>query len=292
MAIYNKQGQALSTAYGKNGLALIQAYDKSGNPLLGGGLSLKVMSYNCGQWYDGGHDNVPADKDSDYFDLQTGMIEQANPDILCLCEYTKQFSKAGRTALSVLQPFFQYIHEQGGDSVTDVNGRCIASKYPITNYATHVYSTSGAPQYFDSCTITIDGVPLTVVVTHLHYSATNTNRFGQLNELIAFLQTQSKFVACGDYNMLDCKSESGVDYINMMQPILNAGFHAANCTDFGFIETYSDQPIGTYTGCLDNIITSANIDIVSAERDATKLSDDLTERTDHMPLIAVVKVPR
>lgn len=290
MAIFDINGNSLSKIYDKDATEINSAYDINGNPLKSL-IILKVMTYNVGSWYDGNHDNVPADKDSSYYALQNGMIQQNDPDILCIEEYTKQFSKLPRTAISLLEQYFPYIHEQGGDSSTDTSGRCICSKYPITDYTTHQYSQSGSPRYYDTCTITINEVPITVVVTHLNYNAdSDTARIAQLNELITYLQTLERFVSCGDYNMLHCKSTSDEDYLSMMIPLLNAGFHCANCTDFGFLETYSDQPIKTYTGCLDNIVTSANIGITDAYVDETKLTDGLADKTDHMPLVADIVV--
>lgn len=289
MSIYNKSGSEMFHAYNKSGNELQYSYDINGSVIFQP-QSLKVMQYNVGSWYDGSHDNVPSAKDSDYYALQNGMIMQIDADIMCLEEYTQQFSKAGRTAKSLLEQYYPYIHEQGGDSATSTSGRCVCSKYPISNYQTHQFTNTGSPRYYDSCTITVHDIPITVVVTHLNYASSgNTSRVAQLTELISFLQTQERFIACGDYNTL-IQDATGTDYTDMIVPMLNAGFHLANCSEEGFLTTYSDQPTGTWTGCLDNIVTSANIDILSASVDTTKLSDGLTEKTDHMPLIATVQL--
>lgn len=292
MAVYSFQGQSTQTAYSKDGEQLSQAFDIVGNELLENIISLKVMTYNVGTWYEGKHDNVPADKDEVYYALQTGMIQRNNPDILCMNEYCKQFSKTGRTALSMLQQYFPYIHEQGGDnpSASNANGRCIASKYPITNYTVRNFS-DGSGLYYDSCTVTVNDVPITVVITHLFYSASNASkRVSELQTIISFMQTQERCILCGDLNTLDCKSTSDADYISMIQLLINAGFHIANCGSFGFLITYSNEPEDSWVGCLDNIVTTSNIVITDAYVDTTKLSDELTERTDHMPLIATLQI--
>lgn len=291
--IYDINGSQLLSAYDIDGTSLQQAYDINGCVVFTKTPpTIKVMDYNVGQWYYGGHVVVPADKDAEYYALQNGMIQRADPDILCLEEYLTQFSASGRSALTMLQQYFPYIHEEKGTgTVSTGKGRCICSKYPISNYVAHQYTSSGEPRYYDTCTITIGEKPVTVVVTHLNYNAnSNTDRLAQMNELITYLGTQTRFIACGDYNMLDCKSVEGADYTNMMLPILNAGFHAANCTDFGFLITYSDQPSGTYTGCLDNIVTSSNIQITNALVDTSKLTDSIADKTDHMPLIAELAI--
>lgn len=290
MAIYNNDGNQLSEAYDLLGQSLESAFDVDGQKVFEKNTTIKVMSYNVGQWYIGSSSIVPTEKDTEYYALQNGMIQNADADILCICEYRDQFSETGRTALSILSQYYPYIEtSQGGVSFM---GRAICSKYPISNFTHHVFNNGVSDgRYYDSCTITINDEPITVVVTHLVYNASSdAGRIAQMNELISYFITLNKFICCGDFNTLDCKSTNGSDYINMILPILNAGFHCANCTDFGFLETYSDQPAATWTGCLDNIITSSNIAILSAEVDETKLNDNIQDKTDHMPLIAELRI--
>lgn len=293
MSIYDKNGQILTSVYNKNGESLEFAYDKNGNVIFSSApAQLKVMAYNVGQWYYGGHVRVPSDKDAAYYALQNGMLENDDPDILFLEEYLTQFSETGRSALAMLQQYFPYIHEEDAvNSLSSGAGRCICSKYPITNYVTHQYTQSGSPRYYDSCTVTVGNIEITLVVTHLNYNANSSAaRVAQLSELISFLQSQTRFICGGDFNTLYSKNTSGADYTDMIVPLLNAGFNLANCSDFGFLVTYSDEPTGTWTGCLDNIVTSSNIEILSASVDTTKMTDGLTERVDHMPLMATVQL--
>lgn len=287
MAIYDLQGNSQNSAYSLTE-ELNVAYDIDGNIIFRkqSPATIKVMSYNVGQWYYGSGDNVPADKDSAYYALQNAMIQNADADVVFLVEYWKLFSKTGRTALSLLEQYYTYIHEQGGES--GYFGRCICSKYPITNYTVHTYS--GTSRYYDSCNITINGTVITLVVTHLD---TSNARFTQITELINYLSTLNSFVCAGDFNTLTITgtvTTDATDYTNIIVPLLNAGFHCANCSNHGFLVTYSDEPTGTYVGCLDNIVTSENIQIISASVDTTKLTDGLTERTDHMPLIATLTI--
>lgn len=285
--LYDKNGDQLLSVCGANGQPLNSAYNISGEQIFPDGIRLKVMTYNVGQWYYGSGDNVPAAKDADYYALQNGMIQRNNPDVLCIQEYWKQFSKLPRTAISMLEQYFPYIHEQGGNS--GYFGRCICSKYPISNYTVRTYSDN--PQrYYDSCTVTVNGVPITFTNTHLDVNSADTRDL-EIAQLIAYLQTQSLFVACGDYNtaiMTDDKTEDA--WKRSIKPYLDAGFHVANCDD-EFYYTSSNIPDGTWNGCLDNIITSPNIAILSAEVDETKRYDDLPERIDHMPFVVEVLVP-
>lgn len=288
MGVYNVGGNQLSTIYEVDSRSLIAAYDVDGEQLFpGDGFKLKVMTYNVGGWYDGSGTNVPSDKDAVYYALQNGMIESNDPDILCLQEYWNTFSKAGRTALSLLQQYFPYIRAQNGNS--QYFGRCVCSKYPISNYTVRTYAND-SNRYYDSCTITVNGVPITVTNTHTAVE-TQDKRDPEVAELVAYLQTQPTFIACGDYNTaIKSDDKTAEAWIKNIKPYLDAGFHVANCDD-EFYYTSSNYPDGTWNGCLDNIITSANITISSAEVDETKRYDDLPESIDHMPFIAELLVP-
>lgn len=285
MAIYDAEGNQLFSCYDAQGTSLNYAYDAEGNLIFQSGETgthLKVMEYNVGQWYYGSGTNVPADKDQEYYDLQNGMIQRANADVLFICEYWDMFSQAGRTALSMLSQYYPYIETQGGSS--GYYGRAICSKYPISNWTHHAYAND-ANRYYDSVDLTVNGVQITALVTHL---STDSKRNTQINELISYLSSLDRFICAGDYNTLtitDSVTTDAGDYTNIITPLLNAGFNCANCST-QFLVTYSDDPESPYVGCLDNIVTSSNIDIESAYVDTTKLTDSLTERADHMPLIA------
>ena len=290
MSIYSKNGQSINSAYLKNGQTINAAFSVSGNSVFpDGNITLKVMTYNVGQWYIGGGDNVPADKDSSYYALQNGMIEQNNPDVLVIQEYWKIFSKTGRTALSMLQQHFPYIHEQGGNS--GYYGRCICSKYPISNYTVRTY-TDNNQRYYDSCTISVKGTPITIVNTHL--DLTQAKRNTEIQELIAYLQTQTRFIACGDYNTgitQTSASDESTDYSNNVKPFIDELFNTANFGSFGFFVTCNDGIDGEGTNWyLDNAYTSSNIAINNVQVDTTKLNDLINEKVDHMPLIAQLTI--
>jgi endonuclease/exonuclease/phosphatase family metal-dependent hydrolase len=284
--IYNKNGNVLLNAYDKVGSGLSVAYDKTGNVVFSSEPNqLKIMEYNVGQWYIGDGNAVPTAKKEAYYNLQTGIIEDNDPDILLINEYYGNFCTDGTSALTILQSLFEFVHVVTSGTYY---GRAICSKYPISNYTQRLF-TGESKRYYDTCTITINSIPVTVCVTHFDPNSL-AKREAEVAELISYLEQQTRFICCGDYNTLDCKDTSGADYTAIIEPLLNAGFHCANCTDFGFLETYSDQPTGTWTGCLDNIVTSANIDILSASVDTTKLHDGLADKTDHMPIIATVQL--
>ena len=286
--IYNKNGSLLNEAFSIAGQLLTSAFNVSGLQVYPDSVTIKVMSYNVGEWYYGAGDNVPSDKDAEYYALQNGMIEANDPDVLCIQEYWKIFSKAGRTAKSMLEQYFPYIIEQGGDS--GYYGHCICSKYPISNYVQRHY-TDNNQRYYDSCTITISGIPVTFINTHLDVRS-QENRTAEIGELLAFMATQTRVILCGDFNTgigtATANTES-TPYVNNVKPFIDAGYHSANFSDFGFMVTCIDR-LTDVPYYLDNIYTSSNITIDNAEVDETKLNDLINDPIDHMPLIATLTI--
>ena len=290
MPVYDADGNALINVYDADGNSLIYAYDADGNVVFQNDnkIRLTVMEYNAGQWYVGDGTGVPANYDDKYYSLQNGMIKKAKADILLICEYLDNMSGLPRTATSMLEQYYPYIQTQNGGSA-GYYGRAICSKYPLNNWTQHAYRNDNN-RYYDTADITVDGNQITLVITHL---SPNDNRVAQLGELIRYLSTLDSFICAGDMNTLTFNGSATTeadDYTNVIEPLLNAGFHLANCSDQRFLITYSAQPTGTYVGCLDNIITSSNITIESVSVDTTKLTDKIYDKIDHMPLIATIAI--
>ena len=290
MAVYDADGTILHAVYDADGSELSKAYDSDGTVIYQKEpTTLKVMTYNVGQWYIGSHDNVPADKDAEYYALQNGIIQSVDADILFLEEYTAQFSKAGRTALSMLQSSYPYYHEETNGTTTTVAQRAIFSKYPISNYVAQAFSGIGAGYYYDRCMVNVDGYDILLVVTHLHWDD-SSERASEAQTIINTVQNYERFIIGGDFNLEDFSSTSGEDYQNVVKPFVDKGYHIANGGSFGFIPTYSDTSDGSVWGNLDEIVTSANITIDSVTTDRTKVTDSIVEKIDHIPLIAVLSI--
>ena len=293
MAIYNGNGIALNHAYDGEGNELYYAYDGEGNVIYTSGeeppkTKLKVMTYNVGQWYTGTGTNVPSAKDQVYYDLHNGIIQRANADILCINEYWDNMS-SNRTALSMLEKYYPYIVTKSGGS--GYYGRAVCSKYPIVDYTVRSYSDN-ANRYRDTCSITVDDITFTLCITHIDTDA--TKRANEIIELRNYLQTLPRFICCGDLNSIYCTQPSDSDYIAVIKPLLDAGFNLANCSEFGYLQTYGNpnsEDASYYTRALDNIVTSSNIEILSVVVDNTKETDSITDdKVDHMPLIAELQL--
>lgn len=283
--IYSLNGTPLSSAYNLNGNST-NAYNLAGEKIFPDSIELKVMTYNVGGWYIGSGRNVPAAQKAEYLALQTGMIQAADPDVLCIQEYLANFSDDGTSALSMLQELFPYVHAKVSGTYF---GRAICSKYPITNYVERTYAQE-SNRYFDSCTITVNGNAITFINTHL--GLTQANRDAEIAQLIQYLNTLNTFICCGDFNtaITDANlTTTSPEYISNVKPFVDAGFRTANFGQFGFMLTCVDRLDGTHY-YLDNEYTSSNITILDAYVDETKLTDLIDDPIDHMPLIATLQI--
>ena len=290
--IYDITGNALASAYDIDGQSLSEAYDIDGNEVWSSTPILKVMTYNVGQWYIGDGNIVPTAKDSEYYNLQNGIIQRADADILFINEYRDSFSST-RTAQSLLSQYFPYIEARNGTS--GYMGRAICSKYPLSNYTTHNFTSGTTTYYYDSANITVNGKNITLVVLHLMVNP-EADRYLQAQELCNYLKTLDTFIAGGDYNT-GMSPDYGTDnnestaYAHYVKLFTDEGFHTANFGSSGFLVTCNDGVDGSGIDWdIDNIITSADINILSAYVDTAKLTDGIHEKTDHMPLIATVQI--
>lgn len=287
MAVYDAAGNRLLSVYDAQGNRLTRAYDAEGNVIYTiEPIALKVMTYNVGGWYIGSGTNVPTSKDALYYDLQKTILQNQNADILCLEEYWNQFSP-DRTALSLLEQYYPYIHAEGGD--TTYTGRCICSKYPITNYTVNVYAQDTAGRYYDKATINVDGVPIDVIVTHLHPSD-QAEKIRTAKILFDYTETLAyRWIVCGDFNstLMDPFSETNAAIYNQF---LNAGDHLANAGAFGILPTACNSDNWAADSfAIDQIITSPDNTIDAVWTDLTKVNDDINDgKIDHVPLIAEI----
>ena len=290
MAIYDASGTQLYSAYDASGTELLNAYDANGNVIFTSDpLSLKVMTYNVGGWYTGRGYSVPSEWDSEYYALQNGILDEYKPDILCIQEYRDAFTTGGRTALSVLNPYFDYIQTDRGTN--DYMGHAVCSKYPIISVTDHRYTNENGRYYMDAV-INVNGQQVHVICTHL--STDQAKRKVQAKELFDYVQTLDSFMACGDYNTTYADSTAGEEYTDVYLQYINAGYNLANCSEqHGFNYTFF-SPTSLLWRCLDNIITSADIAINSITVDQTKvehpISEDPNWLIDHLPLIAEVTI--
>ena len=285
--IYNKNGAAINVAYDINGSGLLQAYDIFGNPLFSSGIPLTIMTYNVGQWYIGNNTRVPTTKKTEYYNLQYGTFFNNPVSVLFLQEYLDSWCVDGAAASELLSPFFDYqevSHPSGyiGHSI------CTAG-LPISNYISHNFTTNkGNYPSFESAEISVGGKNITIVNTHNDYVLSYQRQ--EVTDLLAFLENLNYFILAGDFNIdLSSQNTSSDQYINNVQRFLDAGYNVANCV-VEWIPTYFSTSSPTGGKFTDQIITSPNIDIVSIRAYTEKLTDNIGDTIDHIPLIATVLI--
>lgn len=313
MAIFDYLGNQLNACFDADGNALSAAFDADGNQVFpdSGAVTLKVMTYNVGRWYDGSGSYVPAAKEQDYYNLQYNTFNAAQADFCGIEEWSQYFTINGGTVYSkpLLDNFFSnYVSTEIGT----YSGRALCSKtFLLSGYSTHEYATPSGdiPSYYDSAYAVINGQKIVFVVTHL--GGNTTIRQSQIPELLAYLDAQHApngangakvpVICFGDMNMNLVKYSAERDlYYNFCDA---KGFDMVNQTDFDTSATvdadnYSLYPnyfgrfyatVGSGQG-LDNILFSEEFEFVSAYVDDRKLHDALSDNVDHMPLIATLRI--
>ena len=224
------------------------------------------------------------------------VILSLNPLLISKCviehkdlfieEYWKIFSQNGYEAKTMLGQYFPYIHEQGGDS--GYFGRCVCSKYKITNYIVNTFAND-SNRYYDQCEININNQTVHLVITHLGTSI--SARTPQITALLSKLSGFDHFILAGDMNT---PYNADPDTDAEIERFSDEGYVLSNCGEFGKIAT--DPGIGStsgWIGWLDNIITSSDIEITDAYDDQTKITlynQGLVERIDHLPLLAEISI--
>lgn len=317
MPIYDYLGNQLSTCYDINGNALNAAYDVNGNQVFSGGsdtpLTLKVMTYNVGQWYLGSGVVVPASLDSEFYALQYGTFQRNDVDICGIEEYTAQFSEKPRQASEVITPFFNYTTLKNYDS-NPYYGHGFVANYALSNFVDNAYSVG--TNYYYKADVTVNGKTIALVVTHL--STQTSQRIEQIPALLQYLNSlyapngangaKVPVICFGDFNM-DLPSypaEKDLYYASNFGMVNQVGFDGSAEVVPKDISTYEGHFTRFYstmaaTGLgLDNILFSPNIEFVSAYVDTAKQTYadqsifinpvDGKSKPDHMPLVATLRI--
>lgn len=291
MAIYNSNGDEINVCFDTNGNNVSVVYDSVGNQILETGSILKVATYNVGQWYVGNSNPIPSSSKNTYSALQTEIFDAIKPDLCLMQEATHLFCEDGTLALDFLASWFDEFHITNGD--IGYKAHMIASNnIDIENYTEHQFE-HGVGNYISYETSYITFNEKSIFVVNTHISTNQTYQELQCAEILQAVSDKERFIICGDFNTA-IFSKSDIDWTNCIKPFADMGYHLANCGAFGIMPTYwatsNPNPPDGYTPATDFIITSANITILDAFTDTTKLSDGLNDKIDHIPLVAVLNV--
>ena len=280
--IYNKNGNALTSAYNVSGDSLESVYDLNGNAVYQ--RVLKVMTYNV-QWFQNFNSQQT---------MQELIINSNDADIIGIQEISKNgtIPSLGQTVLS------GYGYKQLS---SHKNYMALASKKQFSNYSTADFQNQDAydaseyneTRAYQKCTINVGGIPIVWINAHLCFHDASV-KAAQMMELLTIAEQNDYCIITGDFNSY-CLAVSDTDYVSMYKPFVDAGYNLANCTEEkGFTKTWTDSAVATSTAemtyATDNIITSANINIMSVKYDSTKFSYLDGHAIDHIPVIAELQV--
>ena len=274
MAVYDSEGNVLTAIYDADGNSLQTAYDAEGNVIYR--REMTVMSFNV-QWNSG--------LNSD-FGMQRAIFDAYNADIIGIQEWTTM----GTTKPTDISTLYGNYNESYIGIQT--NKTALVSKPHLTDVVGHVFENQGneVKGYQTAC-FNYGDKDIFWVNAHMFYDD-QTIIAKQVKEIFDLVQDKEYFIITGDFN-ITCKSVSDSVYANTIKQFIDAGYNSANCSEqHGFLNTWTDSKDGSGTWyCLDQIITSANLEIIEVIVDQTKLDYlDGTNSIDHLPIIAKLKI--
>lgn len=243
---------------------------------------LRMMTYNVGHWY----------SPSNLKDVIDDAFRTQNADVIAMQETTTNATLESMDVQRYLMGYgycyFQYCTKPTGMSGV-FNNHAVMSKLFCIGSKNVVYSDIASEvRMYSKRYIKIGNKRIALYNTHLEYPNTAI-RYAQMQQLVADFSEEEYFIVCGDLNH-DCKTVEDADYINMIEPLIEAGYNVANCNPngAGFLVTHG---YGTQDeGCLDNIITSPNINITNVRVDHYKYDAGHTQNIDHCPLLADLEI--
>lgn len=286
MAIYDKNGSPLSACYDKTGSALTKAYNVNGEQIwTSAPTTIKVGTYNVGDWGWGSGLPPVADKET-YLALQNTLFSEIDVDICAMQEWSASFCSDGTQSSVITSQYFEYLQ---GSGVWAIGSNIPFDDFNVMGYTT--VGTSGDYARYEKAHFTIGGK--NVCLLNVHFDTAQATQEAQSAEILSVAEQEEYCIICGDFNTV-IASLTDTDYLTCVKPFIDAGFTDANCGDFGIFPTYyrtaSPNPSDGYKPATDHIIVSSNITILDAYVNTTKLTDDIEQKIDHVPLVAVLQI--
>lgn len=282
MNVYDVQGNIITKGYNANGGELSKGYDVAGNEIaLTSGqnppldFDLSVMTFNCQGW---------SGMNSDVAIIEAIMGEY-NPDIIGFQEGNLPSSST-----------FPFASSYNSNTIPIATKNAIA----LSNQQSFTYSTQSQQytRYYQRGYITIDNKTIAVFNTHLEFNSLAI-RAAQAAELLAALEEETSFILTGDFNVYT-HSKTSEEYTTVIKPFIDAGYNLSNWVNGfrPFVDTwfYGSAPGGSNTNPEladhphDNIITSADIEIVKTYFDKRKINAHTGQTIDHIPIVARLKI--
>lgn len=270
MASYDINGQPLTAAFDINGDSLSAVYDINGQPSPFNSPYLKVMTFNVQNWSEINKMTAIIEKIFNVHRPDICGMQECNSNGIVVPQFLRKSYNSGNTFASQ-QRFFTNI------PMSDVTS---------TRFADVLENRGYMKAY-----ITVNGKRIAVFNTHLEVLGSNQH-YTQPEELMAELEKEDYFICVGDFNIESHSISSHPETTRIIQPLIDAGYHLCNWTpETGFVDTwFGGTTTGGYDCPCDNIITSANIDVLDIVYDQTKIEAHAGVTIDHIPVIASLKV--
>lgn len=285
MGVYDVNGIFQSRLYDYSAESLRFAYDINKDVVFPDGEFLRVMSYNVGSWTAFGRKATTENQET-WHTLQNLILSTEQADLLGIQEY---YSAIGSYSVPAMIGQY-YDNLYAVDWVSTKAGRAIASKYPLTNTReVNFQNQTGEIRSYLIGDVTVNEVTIKFITAHL--ALDNATIALQIQELLSAVNSFEYWIMTGDFNINFPNNQSD-GYLALVKPFLDAGYHVANGSDFGFIPTFSTKNPGDDSDWrfLDNIMCSSNIDIINVYVNRQKITDHAGYSIDHLPLIAELNV--
>lgn len=239
-----------------------------------------VMSYNVGRWYNGSGQIVPSEKYEEFLSLQSNIIDRYKPDVLCLQEYGEYISDAESAKANLLANRYHFI--ETAYATTTYDGKAICTNRELKDAINISFTTTDGSliRNYEKAYVYMNGRKVCVISAHL--STVDNTKIDNVNDLINAVANEEYFIICADTN-IDCNNTDSALYQNTLQKFVNLDYKLCNGGEFGTFNTHEET-----NAAIDNIITSANINIKSVIMDNQKAG--LVDGTDHYPIIAYIEV--
>lgn len=287
MLWYDIQGNSKPEVYDISGNRVTRTFSVAEEP--GPGQELVVMTYNVQFWQE-------SSKNGNKDRLDT-ILNTYNPDILGIQEHRSTATLNDGTPIGdYLVERFGSVELGGQTSSGGTTMQAVASKFELQDATSVRYDTVRYHNY-QKMYIECNGIRIALFNVHLYWGGSASNGYGaetrkaQAEKLFAAVKEEPYAIVTGDFNVLE-KSTEAVDYVNIIKPFVDAGYHCANPSTAGFLDTCFEVNSGVFeTFPTDSIITTPNIRIDRVEVDYTKSGGEYpTGALDHLPLVAYITV--
>ena len=223
---------------------------------------LKVMSFNCGTWYDG-VTRVPDIEVEEITFYTRKLFGEFDCDFVLGQEFSEYFD-VSNTILAIphVMDFKYEYNTEGSYEHVSSSLRCpVISKFPISGTSLTGFSSGVTKRHYVKTYSQINGKNVCFISTLLDKN--DTYRLSQMQQLITVMNQEEYVVLGGDFNIKD-----KVEYTIFT----NAGYALANGGVLGWFDTlasYTDEVVRP----IDNIIVSPNIRIENVFVDEKRADD-------------------